>query len=89
MVFRLQQNIIIILSKFIVSNYLRVKFIPSEDEDSEVPSDLLLLRSTDESRWETEEVINSPPDATNAFSSKNKENNVLNFSVLLIYAFTI
>ena len=42
--------------------------LPSEDEENDVPSDLPPFRATDESRWDTDEDINSSPDSNNVLS---------------------
>jgi hypothetical protein len=51
--------------------------LPSEEEDNEVPSDFPFFKTTEESRWETDDVINSPPDPIKGLSSvANCENNI-------------
>ena len=46
--------------------------LPSEDEDNDVPSVFPFFNTEEESRWETEDEINSPPDSCNALSSVAK-----------------
>ena len=50
---------------------LRIFYVPS-DEESDVPSDFSFSKTTDESRWETDEVINSPPEPKRASSPVTK-----------------
>ena len=49
--------------------FLQLLCLPSEDEDNEAPSDFSFFKLTEESRCETDEVINSPPEPSNVFSS--------------------
>ena len=46
--------------------------LPSEDEDNDVPSEFTFFKTEEESRWETEDEINSPPDFSIALSSVAK-----------------
>ena len=46
--------------------------LPSEDEDNDVPSVFPFFKTEEESRWETEDEINSPPASCNALSSVAK-----------------
>lgn len=43
--------------------------LPSEDEDNDVPSESTFFRPEDESLWDTDDEINSPPEESiNALS---------------------
>ena len=41
--------------------------LPS-DEDNDVPSEFPFFRTEEESRWDTDDDINSPPESINALS---------------------
>ena len=57
--------------------YFLMWCLPSEEEDNEAPSDFPFFKTTEESRWETDDVINSPPDPTKVLSSvANGKNNI-------------
>ena len=60
--------------------------LPSEDEENDVPSDFPPFRATDESRWETDEDINSSPDSSNvlSFVAANKYMDIKYSSLFLL-----
>ena len=59
-------NIAIIYSKYIFKNHFYMN-LPS-DEDNDVPSEFPFFRTEEESRWDTDDDINSPPESINALS---------------------